>query len=232
MLYRLIFDSVLAMEHAGMVQMFKTLEETGLKGFLTASDSVYQSAVVEFFANAKVLAGTIVSFVANKKLAIMKEVFTEAFGLSTDVMAGLLGIQKETVDEMRIKFSRTDAPFCTASKKKQMKMEFLLLRDIVAKALCSKAGSFDMVTSEKFDLMVAITVGVKVNWAQVLFQVLLNMVNTPKRQSQGFSIQISVLVQNVVKENHGELVKLHQQKVLTSKLVQTYIKKNLDVKIN
>ncbi|KZV29817.1 hypothetical protein F511_25022 [Dorcoceras hygrometricum] len=56
------------------------------------------------------------------------------------------------------------------------------------------------------------------------------MVNTPKRQSHGFAIQISVLVQNVVKENLGELVKLHPQKVLTSKSVQTYIKKNLDVK--
>ncbi|KZV21253.1 5-methyltetrahydrofolate:homocysteine methyltransferase [Dorcoceras hygrometricum] len=47
------FDSVLAMEHTGMVQMFKNLEETGLKGFLTASDTVYESAVVEFFANAR-----------------------------------------------------------------------------------------------------------------------------------------------------------------------------------
>ncbi|KZV23856.1 hypothetical protein F511_26850 [Dorcoceras hygrometricum] len=109
------------MEHAGMVQMFNTLEETGLKGFLTASDSVYESAVVEFFTNAKVLAGTIVSFVANKKFAITKEFFTEALGLPTKGMVGLLGIQKETVDEMRNKFSRADAPFRTPSKKKQMK---------------------------------------------------------------------------------------------------------------
>ncbi|KZV20064.1 jordan protein TnpA [Dorcoceras hygrometricum] len=113
------FDSVLAMEHAGMVQMFKTIEETGLKGFLIASDSVYESAVVEFFANAKVLAGTV----------------------------------KETVDEMRIKFSGTDAPFRAPSKKKQMKTKFHLLHHIVAKALCSKAGYFDLVTNEKFDLM-------------------------------------------------------------------------------
>ncbi|KZV57268.1 zinc finger CCCH domain-containing protein 8-like [Dorcoceras hygrometricum] len=56
------------------------------------------------------------------------------------------------------------------------------------------------------------------------------MVNTPKRQSQGFAIQISILVKNIVKENLRELVKLHPQKVLTSKSVQTYIKKNLDVK--
>ncbi|KZV20542.1 hypothetical protein F511_32044 [Dorcoceras hygrometricum] len=42
-----------------------------------------------------------------------------------------------------------------------MKMEFRLLHDIVAKALCEKARSFDMVTSEKFDLMVAISAGLK-----------------------------------------------------------------------
>ncbi|KZV56673.1 hypothetical protein F511_25783 [Dorcoceras hygrometricum] len=220
------FDSVLAMRHAGMVEMFKTLKETGLKGFLTASDSVYESAVAEFFGNAKVLAGTIVSFVANRKLAITKEVFAETFGLPTEGMVGFLGIQKETVDEMRT----TDATFRAPSKNKQMNMEFRLLHDIVAKALCSTVGSFDMVTSKKFELMVAIIAGLKVNWAQVLFHVLLNMVNTPKRQSQGFAIQISVLVQHIVKENLGELVKLHRQKVLTNKSVQTYIKKNLDVK--
>ncbi|KZV18775.1 hypothetical protein F511_15013 [Dorcoceras hygrometricum] len=86
------FDSILAMEHA-----------------------VYESAVVEFFANAKVLAETIVCFVANKNVEIMKEAFIEAFGLPTEGIVGLLGIQKETMDEMRIKFSRTDAPFHTPS---------------------------------------------------------------------------------------------------------------------
>ncbi|KZV27294.1 hypothetical protein F511_23203 [Dorcoceras hygrometricum] len=46
-------------------------------------------------------------------------------------------------------------------KKKEMKMEFCLLHDIVAKALCAKAGSFDMASSEKFDLMVATSVGLE-----------------------------------------------------------------------
>ncbi|KZV37714.1 hypothetical protein F511_37828 [Dorcoceras hygrometricum] len=51
-----------------------------------AITSVYESTLVEFFANAKVLAGTIVIFVANRKLAIKKEVFAEAFGLPTQLM--------------------------------------------------------------------------------------------------------------------------------------------------
>ncbi|KZV41947.1 hypothetical protein F511_28858 [Dorcoceras hygrometricum] len=80
------------------------------------------------------------------------------------------------------------------NKKKEMKMEYLLMNDIVAKALCVKAGSFDVVTSEKFDLMVAISDSLRVNWAHVLFQTLVEMMNTPTTQSQGFVVQVSVLI--------------------------------------
>ncbi|KZV45279.1 hypothetical protein F511_06797 [Dorcoceras hygrometricum] len=103
---------------------------------------------------------------------------------------------------MRKRFSGSDVPFRAPNKKKEMKMEYRLLHDIVAKALCAKASSFDMVTSEKFDLMVAITAGLKVKWAQVLFQVLVTMVNNPNRQSQGFVVQVGkkqkVVVQQLV----------------------------------
>ncbi|KZV58057.1 hypothetical protein F511_37465 [Dorcoceras hygrometricum] len=95
------FTSVLAMEHTGMVRMFKSLEETGLKGFQEVSNSVFEGAFTEFFANAKVIAGTIV---------------------------------------------------------------------------------------------------------------LVAMVNNPNRQSQGFAVQISVLLKQLVKADLGEAVKLHQQK--------------------
>ncbi|KZV44627.1 hypothetical protein F511_38067 [Dorcoceras hygrometricum] len=78
------FVSVLAMEHISMVWMFKTLEETWLKGFLEVSNSVYEGIVVEFFANAKFFAGTIVTFIANKKMVLTKDMFAEAFGLPTE----------------------------------------------------------------------------------------------------------------------------------------------------
>ncbi|KZV36177.1 hypothetical protein F511_26359 [Dorcoceras hygrometricum] len=64
------FESVLVMEHTGMARMFKTLEDIGFKGFLAASSSLYESTIVEFFANAKVIAGPIVSFIANQKLEL------------------------------------------------------------------------------------------------------------------------------------------------------------------
>ncbi|KZV24407.1 hypothetical protein F511_21924 [Dorcoceras hygrometricum] len=89
------------MEQTGMAWMFKTLENTGLKRFLAASSSVYESVVVEFFANVKVITGTIVSFVAKRKLALTKETFAKAFGLPTEGMTRFLDIPSHTVVEMR-----------------------------------------------------------------------------------------------------------------------------------
>ncbi|KZV48544.1 hypothetical protein F511_16805 [Dorcoceras hygrometricum] len=198
---------------------------------LTGIVSVTQIRVnVEFFANAKVIAGTVVSFIANRKLALTRDVFSKTFGLSTGVMASFLDIPNQTVVEMCGRFSGSDVPFRTPSKKKEMKIEFRLPHDIVAKALCGKAGSFDVVTSEKFDLMVAMSAGVEINWAQVLFQVFTAMVNNLTRQSQCFVVQLSVLLERLVKADLGKSVKFHPQKVLTNKSLHTYIKKNLDVR--
>ncbi|KZV48650.1 3-ketoacyl-CoA synthase 12-like [Dorcoceras hygrometricum] len=157
-----------SMEHTGKVKMFKSLEETGLKGFLGISGSVFEGAMIEFSANAKVMAGTIVSFV-NRKMVVTKDVFAEA------------------------------AP----NKKKEMKVEYRLLHDIMAKALCTKAGSFDVVTSDKFDLMVAISAGLKVNWGHCLFRTPMAMVYMPNKQSQGFAMQLSCLIEKLVKAAQG-----------------------------
>ncbi|KZV36560.1 hypothetical protein F511_23589 [Dorcoceras hygrometricum] len=193
---------MLVMKHDGMKKMFKSLEDTWLKGFLEAFDLVYEGDVIEFFVNVKVIVGTIVSSMGNRKMALTKDVFTEVFGLSTEGLTTFMDITKESVVEMRSLFSGSDEPFRAPNKKKGMKMEFRLLHDIVAKALCTKAGSFDVV--------------------------LLSMVNNSKRQSQGFAVQVSVLLEKLVKTDLGDSVNLHPQKVLTNKSVQTYIKKNLE----
>ncbi|KZV32653.1 hypothetical protein F511_36384 [Dorcoceras hygrometricum] len=151
------FKSVLAMEHAGMVRMFKSLEETWLKGFLEVSSSVFVGAVIEFFANAKVIARKIVCFVVKRKMVITKDVFAKAFGLPTAGIVRFINIPGQTRAKMRMRFSESGVPFTTPNKKKEMKVEYRLLHDIMAKSLCAKAGSFDVVTSEKFDLMVAIS---------------------------------------------------------------------------
>ncbi|KZV33690.1 phosphoglycerate mutase-like [Dorcoceras hygrometricum] len=79
--------------------------------------------------------------------------FAETFGLPTEGTVGFLDIPKETMSEMRSRFSGSDVPFRSPIKKKEMNMEFRLPHDIVATTLCAKAGSFDMVTSEMFDMM-------------------------------------------------------------------------------
>ncbi|KZV18551.1 protein transport protein sec31-like [Dorcoceras hygrometricum] len=76
-------QSVLVMKHVGMEKMFKSLKDTWLKGFLEASNLVYEDAVIEFFSNAKIIAGTIVSSVGNRKMVLTKDVFTEQLDLDS-----------------------------------------------------------------------------------------------------------------------------------------------------
>ncbi|KZV57173.1 hypothetical protein F511_13408 [Dorcoceras hygrometricum] len=153
-------DSALTMQHSVMVKMFKSLDNSGLKGFLETSKSVYEEVVIEFFTNANVTAGTIVSLLGTRKMATTKDMFTETFGLPSEGLTSFLNIPKET--EMRSKLSGSDEPFKAPNKKKEMNIEFRLLHDVVAKALCTKYGSFDQVTSENLEMMIAISAGMKV----------------------------------------------------------------------
>ncbi|KZV31295.1 hypothetical protein F511_42177 [Dorcoceras hygrometricum] len=187
------FTSVLTMEHAGMVRMFKTLKDTGLRGFLEATTPVFESAVVEYFSNSRVLAGTIVSAVCGQKLVVMEDIFSGTFKLPTQGMKNFYGIPTETISEMRTRFSATTVTFQSSGKKRDLLFEYRLLHDIVAKSLCAKAGSFDKVTCEKFEFMVAISAGISVNWGRILFQRLLAMVQTPRKQSQGFTVQLRLI---------------------------------------
>ncbi|KZV38969.1 hypothetical protein F511_34148 [Dorcoceras hygrometricum] len=90
------FDSLLTMENIGMIEMFKSLEESGLKVFLGASDSIYEEAVIEFFANANVIAGMIVNLVGTRKIAITKDMFANVFGLPSEGLTSFLNIPEET----------------------------------------------------------------------------------------------------------------------------------------
>ncbi|KZV38635.1 hypothetical protein F511_36691 [Dorcoceras hygrometricum] len=162
-------------------------------------------------------------------MVITEDMFSATFKLLIEGMKSLGGILKETIAEMRRRFSATDMPFKTSSKKREMLFEYRFLHDIVAKSLCAKAGSFDTVTCQKFEFMVAISAGLSVNWGRILFQRLLSMVQNPKKQSQGYTVSVSMVMETLVKADLGASIKLHSQKVLTSKSVQSYIKKNQDI---
>ncbi|KZV55774.1 filament-like plant protein [Dorcoceras hygrometricum] len=77
-------------------------------------------------------------------MVITKDVFVEAFGLPTEGMVSFINLSAQTVVEMRMRFSGTDVPFRAPNKKKEVKVEYRLLHDIVAMALCAKvAGDQD-----------------------------------------------------------------------------------------
>ncbi|KZV24351.1 hypothetical protein F511_38489 [Dorcoceras hygrometricum] len=172
-----------------MARMFKSLEDTGLRGFLEGTTYVLESTVTKFFSNARVIPGTVVSTVRGQKVVVTEEIFSATFKLPTEGIPKFASIQNETIAEMRTRFSATEVPFKISGKKRELLFEYRLLHDIVAKSLCAKAGSFDSITCEKFEFMVAISAGIKVNWGKILFQRLLGMVQNPKKQSQGKQYQ-------------------------------------------
>ncbi|KZV29048.1 hypothetical protein F511_15139 [Dorcoceras hygrometricum] len=146
-------------------------------------------------------------------MVITKDVFAATFQLWTEGMVGFTDIPTTIVAEMKKVFVGTDVSFRPPNKKKNMKVEYRLLHDIVAKALCAKDGSFDVMMSEKFEMMVAISTGLK-------------LVHTSSRQSQGFAVPFSILLDKVVQADLGESVKLHLLKVLNDRSVLIYMKKN------
>ncbi|KZV20875.1 hypothetical protein F511_25965 [Dorcoceras hygrometricum] len=127
---------------------------------------------------------------------------------------------------MKVLFSATDIPFKPSNKKKDTKVEYRLLHDIVAKSLSAKAGSFYVMTTKLFYMMVTISARMKINWGHVLFKTLVSMVSSPGKQSPGYAVQISILLEKLVKVDLGESVALHPLKVLNNKLVLYYLKKN------
>ncbi|KZV55495.1 hypothetical protein F511_35070 [Dorcoceras hygrometricum] len=137
--------------------------------------------------------------------------------------------QESTILIKASKFSATEVPFKISGKKRELLFEYHLLHDIVAKSLCAKAGSFDSVTCEKFEFMVAISAGIIVNWGKILFQRLLGMVQNPKKQSQGYIVPVSMLMEILVKDDLGTSIKLHAKKILNSKQVENYIKTNQSI---
>ncbi|KZV19255.1 hypothetical protein F511_36554 [Dorcoceras hygrometricum] len=201
------FKSMLGMDHVGMVKMFKSLEESGVKVFLGVSGSVYEGALIEFFVSAKVITGTIVSTVANQKLVKTMDVFTEAFQLSTKGLVSFFELSAKSAAEMKALFFGTGVTFRPPIKKKDMKVEYRLLHDMVAMSLCAKSESFDVVTSEKLEMMVAISIGFK----------------------QAITKVRGVVEYNVVEAGEGRpwgVCSLASPKGLNNKFVLTYMKMN------
>ncbi|KZV18475.1 dystroglycan-like [Dorcoceras hygrometricum] len=188
------FDSVLALDEPRMVSMFRALVASGLQGFLGCSPMVYEEALVEFFANGRVRDGLVVSTVNGVSVEISEELFAETFELPVDGLGDLSEMPKDAIFDARSIVYLSGEPISLSGRKNQMKFEYRLLCDIMAKAISVKAGSFNPITVEKFSLMTAVVCSIRMNWAKFLFSILKKMVSPGSKQAKGFAIQISLLL--------------------------------------
>ncbi|KZV25376.1 hypothetical protein F511_07260 [Dorcoceras hygrometricum] len=197
------FDSVFRFDNAGIVQMFESLVSTGLMEFLGCPAIFHEHALIEFFANGSERDGMVVSVIGGMVVEISESVFATAFGLPTEGLTDLSEVPKDLLSNAQRLFSASEKEVSISCLKKEVKMPFRLLSDILAKSLFVKAGSFDAVTRDRFLLMTAITFDVKVNWGNLLFGVLKEMVTPDSRQPRTVHRIVSVN-ENVGVEEVGD----------------------------
>ncbi|KZV49926.1 dystroglycan-like [Dorcoceras hygrometricum] len=220
------FESVLGMDDHCMVSMFEALMASGLRSFLGRPAVVYEDALVDFFENASVRSGVIISTVGGQLVEISEKLFAETFELPVDGLGDLSEMPKDAIFYARSIFSLSGEPISLSGRKNQMKMPFRLLCDIMAKAISVKAGSFNAITVEKFSLLTAVVCKIKMNWAKFLFSILKKMVSAGSKQAKGFSIQISLLLATFPSLELGESSEFPASKVLTKKTVLHFVSIN------
>ncbi|KZV17332.1 hypothetical protein F511_22374 [Dorcoceras hygrometricum] len=220
------FESVLGMDDHGMVSMFEALVDSGLRGFLGCPAVVYEDALVDFFENASVRSGVIISTVGGQLVEISEALFAESFELPVDGFGDLSEIPKDAIFDARSIVSVSGEPINLSGRKNQMKMPFRLLCDIMAKAISVKAGSFNAITVENFSLITAVVCGVKMNWAKYLFGILMKMVTAGSKKAKGFAIQLSLLLATFPSLELGESSEFPSSKVLTKKTVHHFVSVN------
>ncbi|KZV19625.1 hypothetical protein F511_43342 [Dorcoceras hygrometricum] len=190
---------------------------SGLRGFLGCPAVVYEDALVDFFENASVRNGVIISTVGGQLVEISEALFVESFELPVDGLGDLSEMPKDAIFDARSIVSLSGEPISLSGRKNQMKMPFRLLCDILAKAISVKAGSFNAITVEKFSLITAIVCRIKMNWAKYLFSILLKMVSPGSKQAKGFAIQISLLLVTFPTLELGESSEFPASKILSKK---------------
>ncbi|KZV18336.1 hypothetical protein F511_23934 [Dorcoceras hygrometricum] len=191
------FESILAMDNPDMVSVFNAIMASGLEGFLGCPTVLYEAALVDFFENGSVRDGLVFSTVNGVTVDITEQLFAEAFELPVDVS--------------------------TSGKKSQMKIEYRLLSDIMAKTISVKAGSFNANTTEKFFMLTAIVCGVRINWTSVLFNIFKKMVTPGTKQAKGFAIQVSLVRENILNLELDESSEFPSSKILTERTIHRYI---------
>ncbi|KZV15930.1 histone-lysine N-methyltransferase 2D-like [Dorcoceras hygrometricum] len=194
------FDSVFSMADEGMVQMFKDLESSGLRGFLGCSSAIYKAALVDFYHNASMRDNKVISSIQGKSVEISEDQFAGIFELPTEVLTDMNEVPKDLVFDARSAF----------------------LQDV-------KIGYFDAVTHERFLMIAAIPGRVKINWGRLLFNLLKDMMTPSSKQARGFAVQIYILLKGAPDLELGESKAFPPLKILSANTVGTYNAKNRSI---
>ncbi|KZV35795.1 hypothetical protein F511_33231 [Dorcoceras hygrometricum] len=184
-----------------MVKVFKALESLGLRGFLGCRTAVYEEDLQDLFANSRLERNIVFSTVRGSPFTISEEIFAGSFQLPTEGLVVFSELPERLVAQIRMDFAESKVSVHSSCKKNEIKVEYRLLNDIIAKAFTAKAGSFDAVTESRFDLMEAIIGCVRINWT---------------KSAAGGSTKIKA----------GESKTLPSLKILSVKSVGTYVSKN------
>ncbi|KZV25067.1 hypothetical protein F511_03557 [Dorcoceras hygrometricum] len=209
-----------------MLNMFKALEASGLRGFLGCESMVYEKELEQFFDTALVQDGDITGAISGKYFSVSQSQFAEIFALPTEGLVTFSDVPKHLVYKARSIFSKSGEQVEIHGKKRFLKYEYRLLNDILAKAITVKAGSFDVVTTERFQMMTAIQFGLKNNWSKIVFNVLKEMVDRTQKKAKGYAAQIGVLLKSIPAITIGEGVSFQASKILSMKTINTYIATN------
>ncbi|KZV27303.1 adoMet-dependent rRNA methyltransferase spb1 [Dorcoceras hygrometricum] len=208
--------------HAQNITMFPTTETC----FLGCPSVLNEQELERFFDTALIQDGVVTCAVSGKYVEISISRFVGVFNLPTYGLIDLSEVPNDLVLQARTLFSHSGKPVQFSCKKRLLKCEFCLLNDILAKSITVKAGSFDAVTHERFLMVTAIHFGVKVNWSEILFEVLKEMVDRTTRRAKGFAAQICVLLKGDLAVTLGEAKTFPPLKILSEKMVHTYIATN------
>ncbi|KZV46975.1 hypothetical protein F511_15772 [Dorcoceras hygrometricum] len=228
-IHHIDFDSVFSMEDASLAPVFESLIATGLKEFLGCPAIFYEAALIEFFANGSVRNGVVVSTIGGTTVEMSESVFATTFELPSEGLTDLSDVPKDLVFDARRLFSDSKEQVSISCLKKELKIEYRLLHDILlAKTIYVKAGSYD-VTRDRFMLMTAIMFDVKINWSTLLFGVFKAMVTPGSKQAKGFAIQIGVVLSNLPGLELGKPRAFPPPIVLNEKTVHRFVHINEQV---
>ncbi|KZV26274.1 hypothetical protein F511_40737 [Dorcoceras hygrometricum] len=177
-----------------MVAMFEALVASGLNGFLGCMSDIFESALIEFYHNASVRDDKVVSTVQGKLVEISEEIFAWTFQLPVEGLIDINEVPKDVIFDARTEFSFTGEQLTTSCKKRELKIEYRLLSDIVEKSITVKAGSFDA-----------------------------DMVTPETRQARGYAVHICILLKNIPDLKLEDSEEFPPLKILTAKTVGRYI---------